>query len=134
MLTYNYIICFVQTNALDSKYQFFDPGVVCRNVIALGMENDKIRDNQITASSEFSVKFQPSNAPLNLTDKVWAAEENDLNQWLQVDFQQLTIVTGISTQGQRDKHAEFVTHYSISVSEDGENIHGYKHGEVLKVR
>ena len=67
------------------------------------MENGKICDNQITASSQFSENFQPSNARLNLIDKAWAAEKNDLNPWLQADFQQRTIFTGISTQGQRDE-------------------------------
>ena len=60
---------------------------------------------------------------------------SDPNQWLPVDFQKPTIITGISTQGRLDgdNSGKFVTHYNISFSDDGNNFYGYKVGEEYKV-
>ena len=101
------------------------------------MENGEILDDQITASSHY-VGFPPSNGRLNLiasngNEGGWSAETEDYNQWLQVDFQRSTIITGISTQGLQNGD-EFVKSYTISFSDDGNNFHAYKAGGVLKVK
>ena len=101
------------------------------------MENGEILNDQITASSHY-VAFPPSNGRLNLIASFgsqggWSAETEDYNQWLQVDFQQSTIITGISTQGLQNWD-EFVKNYTISFSDDGNNFHAYKAGGVLKVK
>ena len=96
------------------------------------MESREIRDDQITASSQYSSK-PPSSARLNAG--AWSAKTLDLNQWLQVDFERSTIITGISTQGlYLGLGFEFVTDYTISFSNDEQNFHGYKPRGVLKVR
>ncbi|CAB4025856.1 Hypothetical predicted protein, partial [Paramuricea clavata] len=41
----------------------------CKNAMALGMENGTIRDNQITASSEYGRYYGASNGRLNYTPK-----------------------------------------------------------------
>ena len=104
---------------------------------ALGMENRKIHDDQITASSYFE-EYPPSNARLNLigidgSNGGWSADVSDLNQWLQVDFQRSTIITAISTQGLQNGE-EFVKKYTVSFSDDGNNFHDYNVRGVLKVR
>ena len=75
----------------------------------LGMENGQIRDDQITASSIYSSYYCPRNGRLNFKPTTgrkgaWASVSRDLNQWLQVDFQQFTFFTGISIQGRQDYH------------------------------
>ena len=104
----------------------------------LGMENGKIRDDQITASSIYSSYYRPRNGRLNFkatTNRhgAWASGPLDLNQWLQVDFKRSTLITGISTQGRQDAN-EHVTTYTISSSDDGKNFHSFKAGALLKVR
>ena len=98
------------------------------------MENGEIRDDQITASSYHSEWYRPFNARLNYALKGWAARTNDLNQWLRVDFQQPANITGISTQGQQIHYVVFVTNYTISFSDDGNNFQGYNEEGVVKVR
>ena len=97
------------------------------------MESGEICDDQITASSHYN-HYLPSYGRLNLKGRGWAVNTNDLNQWLQVDFQKPTIITGISTQGQSNVPDDrFVTQYSISFSDDGNNFDDYKAGGKPKV-
>ena len=96
------------------------------------MESGEIRDDQITASSQES-SYPALGARLNA--RGWSAKTSDLNQWLQVDFERSTIITGISTQGlDLGLGFEFVTDYTISFSNDEQNFHGYKPQGELKVR
>lgn len=99
------------------------------------MENGVIRDEQITASSEYSANHRSPNGRLNFdaNSGAWSAKTRDLNQWLQVDFQRCTIITGISTQG-RIQYTQFVTFYTVSFSDDENNFQNVKAGGVLKVR
>jgi hypothetical protein len=101
----------------------------------LGMENGTIRDNQITASSEYGSFYSASNGRLNNngTIGVWSAKKNNGNQWLQVDFQRSTIITGISTQGRVSYHNQHVKNYTISFSVDGAKFHNYKLNGIHKV-
>ena len=98
------------------------------------MESREIHDDQITASSQYP-SYPPSSARLNLIleQGAWSARTEDLHQWLQVDFERSTIITGISTQGIH-YGSEFVTNYTISFSNDEQNFYGYKPRGVLKVR
>ncbi|XP_028411604.1 EGF-like repeat and discoidin I-like domain-containing protein 3 [Dendronephthya gigantea] len=113
-------------------------GRLCENVtrMALGMENGQIRDNQITASSEYDIYFGAANGRLNFTPRhgrtgSWSSLYNDLHQWLQVDFQRSTMVTEISTQG-RSEHDQFVKSYTVSSSQDGKIFQVYTTGEAVK--
>ncbi|XP_028411990.1 EGF-like repeat and discoidin I-like domain-containing protein 3 [Dendronephthya gigantea] len=103
---------------------------------ALGMENGDIKDEQITASSELDINHRAANGRLNFTQPdgrrgAWSSKHEDVNQWLQVDFQRSTLVTGISTQGRRDNH-QFVRKYTISFSKDGENFQNFSQRGVKK--
>ena len=107
---------------------FFTP-IDCKEAKALGMENGEIRDEQITASSEWSDEFRASNARVKSNKNAggyvaWAAGGGG-SQWLQVDFQKYTIITGISTQGRRSLD-EYVKSYTISFSDDGKSFYSYK--------
>ncbi|XP_028411632.1 contactin-associated protein like 5-3-like [Dendronephthya gigantea] len=105
--------------------------------MALGMENGNINDSQITASSELDTKHRAANARLNFTPRdgrngAWSSGKKDLNQWLQVDFQRSTLVTGISTQGRENKD-QFVKNYTVSFSQDGNNFQDYTQKGAVKV-
>ena len=107
---------------------FFTP-IDCKEAKALGMENGEIRDEQITASSEWSDEFRASNGRVKSNKNAggyvaWSAGGGG-SQWLQVDFQKYTIITGISTQGRRSLD-EYVKSYTISFSDDGKNFYSYK--------
>ena len=109
----------------------------CQNSKALGMENHNISDDQITASSEWHDINRAAHGRLNfIPDRkggAWSSRPNDLNQWLQVDFQRCTIITGISTQG-RYEQSQYVKRYTISFGDDKKQFHVYKVNEIVKVR
>lgn len=54
----------------------------------VGVEDGRIPDDALTASSHYSASFHPNRARLNLLSSkyCWAAKENDGNQWLQVCY------------------------------------------------
>ena len=103
------------------------------------MENGDIRDNQITASSQWDTHHGPANGRLNFTPYGgkkggWSSSHNDPDQWLQVDFQRHTRVAGISTQGRSCYYCiQFVTRYTVSSSEDGKHFQNYTQGGKTKV-
>ena len=66
----------------------------------LGIENKKITDGQITASTEYNAGTGATNGRLNFKPGegktgAWSPRQNDVHQWLQVDFEGKTEVTGI---------------------------------------
>lgn len=94
----------------------------------MGMENGQIRDSQITASLSSNTAAM---GRLNLKaggGKVgaWVPSSNRLYiQWLQVDLDRYTVVTGIATQGRNDAN-QWVTSYILQYSEDGVTFVNYK--------
>ena len=101
------------------------------------MENGNIRDSQITASSQNDYGHRVQNGRLNFRARsgrtgAWSSGRIDRNQWLQVDFQRTTIITGVSTQG-RQEATQFVKSYTISFSNDGKGFRSYKPGGLVKV-
>ena len=100
----------------------------------LGMENGKILDSKITASTVQSTPNTPAkNGRLNYTSgSSWCAGTNDTNPYLQIDLQSLHIICAVSTQG--NFHADqWVTTYTLQVSTDGSTWTDYKEGGQLKV-
>ena len=98
------------------------------------MENGKIADSQITASTQLHATCGACNARLNLVgheDKAgaWSAGACNSDQWLQVDLGVITEVTGIMTQGRQDAD-ECVLSYTISYSVDGTTFTSYQQNKV----
>ena len=58
---------------------------------SVGLELDTIPDAAITASSYLEIDFEPWRGRLHHDDGegTWCALENDLNQYLQIDLQQV---------------------------------------------
>ncbi|XP_072017844.1 lactadherin-like [Amphiura filiformis] len=95
----------------------------------LGVEDGRITDGQLTASTvyDFDANFHgASNARLNRaaqpgTSGAWIAKVNDAFQWIQVDLEKPTWVTGVIIQGRQETaHAQWVTKFKVQYSNDGE--------------
>lgn len=98
---------------------------------ALGMENKKISDGQIGASSSWNGYSVASRGRLSIKASgsmrgSWTASKNDRNQWLQIDLgDKNTKVTGVATQGRQDTD-QWVTSYKLQYGNDGVNFQYYK--------
>ena len=89
---------------------------VCLN--RLGIEDGRITDGQITASS---VNKNPGNHPTNArlnrpegggTTGAWIAGSKDLPQWIQVYLGEEKMVSGVILQG-RENSNQWVTRYKV---------------------
>ena len=111
----------------------------CKDAGKLGLENGRIRDGQVRASSNYDSNHRAQNGRLNFIAHngrtgAWSAKVNDINQWLQVDLEQLTVITGISTQGRADSGSnQFVKTYIVSYSNDSAQFQPYKEQNQIKV-
>ncbi|XP_028395746.1 neurogenic locus notch homolog protein 1-like [Dendronephthya gigantea] len=93
----------------------------CKKPARLGMENGKILDTQISASSELNNR-RAAYARLNLNGRgnkivAWSPRTTS-GEWLQVNFGGRAIVTEILTQGASNRNW-FVKSYFVSYSKDG---------------
>ena len=75
---------------------------------------------------QWDVNHGPSNARLNRPASggktgAWSAKTNDLGQWIQVNFRELTRVTEVVIQGRQD-YAQWVTAFKLSYSLDGNHF------------
>ena len=97
---------------------------------SLGMENRRIKDAQITASSQWDANHAAIQARLNFKagggkQGAWSARRNDGNQWIQVALGSYTKLTSIATQGRNGAYSQWVTKYKLQYSDDGVNFHYY---------
>ncbi|XP_038060028.1 lactadherin-like [Patiria miniata] len=100
----------------------------CSEVGPLGMEDGRIPDASITASSFFYnlANYAPHRARLNFQGGIssaWAsAGPSDPNPWIQVDFGTSVIVTGVITQGRGDSpyDNQLVSEFKVAYSNDGQ--------------
>ncbi|CAJ1069644.1 discoidin domain-containing receptor 2 isoform X1 [Xyrichtys novacula] len=93
---------------------------------ALGMEDGRIKNDDITASSQWYETTGPQYARLNREegDGAWCPEgqlEPSDSQYLQVDLGRLTFLTVVGTQGRyaRNSGNEFARAYRLNYSRDG---------------
>ena len=96
---------------------------------SLGMEDGRIQDSQITASSVYvsasAYAHGAKHARLNhvvagTIPGAWVAADGNKNvsQWIQVDLGVPRLVSGMVVQG-RDTHDQWVTKYNVEYSHDG---------------
>jgi len=80
---------------------------------ALGMEDRKIPDAAITASSTIDPqRNQPFNARLNYRGNSWTALYKKEGEWLEIELTKPATITGITTQGSA-LAAQWVTGYMV---------------------
>ncbi|XP_072170354.1 uncharacterized protein [Diadema setosum] len=89
----------------------------------LGMEDGRLTDAQITASSCWAANHCTDRARLNQPQGggytgAWSAKTNDQNQFIQVDLRTLHLVGGVQTQG-RNGYDQWVTSFAVQYSLDG---------------
>lgn len=98
--------------------------------VPLGMEDRRVPDQLITASSFYNYYCAPRNARLHQRrvgrlGGAWCAKRSDRRQWLKIDFGGLTRVSRIATQG-RQNADQWVTSYYVSYSIKGYRFVTYK--------
>ncbi|XP_031572472.1 lactadherin-like [Actinia tenebrosa] len=97
----------------------------------LGMEDKRIPDSSISASSEYGKgTYLAKNGRLRskCNKCVWAAEENKVGEFLQVDLGHKMVLTKVQTQGNvwmKDQKDEWVTEYYIAYSQDRNHWQNY---------
>uniref|UniRef100_A0A8C6WS08 Retinoschisin 1 n=1 Tax=Neogobius melanostomus TaxID=47308 RepID=A0A8C6WS08_9GOBI len=86
---------------------------------ALGFESGFVTSDQISSSNQdqysgWYSSWLPSKARLNNLGFgcAWLSKFNDQNQWLQIDLKEVSVVSGILSQGRCDAD-EWVTKYSV---------------------
>ena len=111
-------------------------GALCNT--PLGLQNGRLRNSRITASSEYNVYTAARLGRLGLHKRgryvgAWCARHNNKNQWIKVDFGRTMKITKIATQGRQDA-AQWVTYYKVSSSLDGVHWQVYRFKNSDKVR
>ena len=86
--------------------------------MSLGLEDGRIQDGAMSASSQYNIYCAAKLGRLNLEAKsgnvgAWCVLTRDANQWLQIDLGGGTTVTKVATQGRQD-YDQWVTSYAIS--------------------
>ena len=111
--------------------------VIDRCDMPLGVEDGRVPDPLMRASSFYNYYCGPFNARLNRRrygrhGGAWCAKRRDRRQWLQIDFGALTKVCRVATQG-RQNAAQWVTSYYITYSRNGYKFTPYREGRRTKV-
>ena len=101
------------------------------------MQNGRIRQTQLSASSSWDVNHGPPNGRLHFRRTgsrmgAWCARHNNRYQWYQVDFGRAMRVVKIATMGRQDA-AQWVTQYFVTYSQDGASFAEYKENSNRKV-
>jgi len=110
--------------------------IICIYSTGLGLEDGRIGDEQITASSSYGIAVSAYNARLNKVSSNgvkggWAAGKLDLNQWLQVDLGRRYQIHAIATQGLYN-YAQWVKTYSLQYSDNGIVFEDYEDGKIFQ--
>ena len=105
---------------------------------ALGMQNGKIPDSAITASSEYSSACKAMNGRLHFLHRSgrvgsWLANRLDVYQYLQVNFGDWTKISHVATQGRNDAD-QWVKSFSLSYGYDSVFFRIYKEDNKKKVK
>ena len=95
------------------------------------MQNGRIKDSQLTASSIWNAALSTRQARMNGPTS-WSVRHNNPNQWIQVDLRQTTVVTAIGTQG-RGNYNQWVRTYTVSFSTNGDTFKSYRNNGAVKV-
>ncbi|XP_048587363.1 retinoschisin-like [Nematostella vectensis] len=115
------------------------PGCVF-NQYPLGMEDGRIPDSSITASSSWNSGLSPHYGRLNNQlvrgqhSGAWAARNLRTGEYLQVDLGRVMWVTHVATQGRPQGSSQWVTEYSVEYSLTGDQWQSYQdENGVIKV-
>lgn len=104
---------------------------------ALGMQNGKIPDSAISASTEYNSAHKAINGRLHFLYRsgrygAWSARTNDVYQYLQVNFGDWTKVSRVAIQGRSDAD-QWVKSFTLSYGYDPVFFKDYKEAGSKKV-
>ena len=110
---------------------FTPPEIKCRD--PRGIESGKIPSSSIVASSQYNQYYGPDRGRLRTVKEGsygggWAAQYNDVKQFLQFDLGNVTKVTAVATQGRSDADW-MVTSYTLAYSLDAGSFTPYGDGD-----
>ena len=97
----------------------------------LGLEDKRITDGHLTASTYYNHHLSPWHGRLNHRWS-WSVRLRRVGQWFQVNFVELMRIKGVATQGRQDAN-QWVRSYTVSYSTDGMNFASYKENRRVKV-
>ena len=98
------------------------------------MENERISDGNISASSVQNANTPAKNGRLNYTSgSSWCAGTSDSNPYLQIDLKTLHIICAVSTQG-NSQADQWVKTYTLQFSTNGTTWTDYQEGGQVKVQ
>ena len=105
--------------------------------VQLGMQNGKLPNSALSASSQLNSYYGPENARLHFHPQsgrngAWIPKKQDHHEWFQVDFGIETHVTRIETQGRQDA-SQWVKAYTLRYSLDGSYFNHYQPSGHTKV-
>ncbi|EDO38721.1 predicted protein, partial [Nematostella vectensis] len=107
----------------------------------LGLSDYRIPDASMTASSIWGPWLAARCGRVNRTyddicNGAWNARNNNQKQYLQIDLGNLTLISGLATQGRAanlsQQTHQYVKSYSLDHSLDGMNWESYTENEVVK--
>ena len=89
----------------------------------VGIQNGRIRNSAMTASSSWDANHGPYLARLHRPRRgrlmgAWSSRHKNHNQWLQIDLGKAMKISGINTQGRQDAD-QWVTAYWVLYGYDG---------------
>ena len=100
--------------------------------VPLGIEDKRITNGQLSASSYYNHYLAPWHGRLNHRWS-WSVRHRNNRQWLQVNFQGIYRIRGIATQGRQDAN-QWVKSYALSYGLNGVDFAPYKERGRVKVR
>ena len=99
----------------------------------LGIENERISDRNITASSVQNASTPAKNGRLNYTSgSSWCARPSDTNPYVQIDLQTLYVICAVSIQG-NSQEDHWVKNYTLQFSNSGTTWMVYRENGQIKV-
>ena len=102
-----------------------------RCVMPLGLEDRRVSDGQLTASTYYNYHLSPWYGRLNGLYS-WSVRSNRRGQWFQVNFVELMRIKGVATQGRQNAN-QWVRSYTVRYSVDGMYFRSYTQGRRVKV-
>ena len=102
-----------------------------RCVMPLGLEDKRVPNGHLTASTYYNYHLSPWRGRLNGIYS-WSVRTNRVGQWFQVNFVELMRIKGVATQGRQNAN-QWVRSYTVSYSIDGMSFRSYRQGRRVKV-
>ena len=98
----------------------------------MGLQDKRVADQSMTASSYQSTTYAPYRARLHLPYG-WTPKRNRAGEWFEVDFTAKARVSRVGTQGRSNTHY-WVKSYYVTYSKDRSTYITYKENRRRKVR